>query len=362
MSRDGLPDESSGMPTDRKTTVLAARVPARRRDRRHDLADAGARGRIVSLHRSGASAHTAAAALNGGGSRTVDGARWTANTVARVISDSVALTDDAGPATEETRMARRIRAVGELGQAITTGQLEVHYQPVVDMPTGDVASVEALVRWRHPTRGLVPPDQFIPLAETCGLMTELTEYVLRAAVAQIAVWAEIGLPLRCAVNVSAASLRDPLASAALVGMLRHHADAITVEVTESVLADRDTIAALCALADAGVDIAIDDFGTGYSCLATLKDVPATTLKIDRSFLRDVTNDPRAVAVVGAIVQLARSLGLDVVAEGVETEAVASLLRESGVRKAQGFLYARPTPPAELSAWLLGRALLRAVAS
>jgi EAL domain-containing protein (putative c-di-GMP-specific phosphodiesterase class I) len=361
MSRDTREDDSRNVITGRKTTVLAHRVPGRRRDHRHDLADAGAREHIASLHGSGASAHTAAAALNGGGSRTTDGARWTAGTVARVIADAASGAGTPDPALAPDMLAARlVLAVGELSQAITTGQLEVYYQPVVDMPTGQVTSVEALVRWRHPVRGLVQPDEFIPLAEACGLMTALTEHVLRAAVRQTATWAAAGRPLRCAINVSVSSLRDPLASAELVSMLRDHADAITVEVTESVLADRVTVAALRGLADAGVDIAIDDFGTGYSCLATLKDVPATTLKIDRSFLHHITSDDRAMAVVEAIVHLADALGLDIIAEGVETEAVAGLLRTCGVRKAQGFLYARPAPAAELSSWLLGRP--RAIAS
>ena len=351
------------MLTSSATSDLGPRGPARRRRDRDasgaSLASAGTRRCIVSLHDSGASAHTAAAALNGGGSRTTDGTRWTARTVALVISEETAGAEPGFAAFDaDAHAARRLRNVGELAQAITTGQLEVHYQPVVDIVSGDVASVEALVRWRHPTRGLVSPDEFIPLAEECGLITELTEFVARTAIEQAAAWALAGQPLRCAVNLSGSSLADPSASARLVVLLRHHAHLITVEVTESVLCDTHAVAVLRQLADCGIDIAIDDFGTGYSSLAALKDLPASTLKIDRMFLRDVDSDVRARAVVHAIVQLAHALGLDVLAEGVETESVAAVLRGQGVRVAQGFLYARPMPAARLDEWMLARASAR----
>ena len=354
--------ETDPMVTSSATTDLA---PHRRRDLGTNgvsLASAGTRRRIVSLHDSGASAHTAAAALNGGGSRTAHGTRWTARTVAIVISEETAGAEPGFAAFEvEARAASRMRNIGELAQAITTGQLEVHYQPVVDIVSGDVASVEALVRWRHPTRGLVSPEEFVPLAEECGLITELTELVARTAIEQVAAWASAGRSLRCAVNLSGSSLADPAASARLVLLLRRHARSITVEVTEPVLCDTHAVTVLRQLAGHGIDIAIDDFGTGYSSLAALKDLPASTLKIDRMFLRDVDSDVRARAVVRAIVQLARALGLDVVAEGVETESVAVVLRGLGVRRAQGFLYARPMPAARLDEWLLARASTREVA-
>ena len=351
------------MPTSSATSDLGPRPSDRRRRDRAasgaSLATAGTRRCIVSLHDSGASAHTAAAALNGGGSRTTDGTRWTARTVALVISEETAGAEPGFTALDaEAGVARRLRNVGELAQAITTGQLEVHYQPVVDILSGEVASVEALVRWRHPTRGLVSPDEFVPLAEECGLITELTEFVARTAIEQVAAWALAGRTLRCAINLSGASLADPAASARLVGLLRRHARSITVEVTESVLCDAHAVGVLRELAAYGIDIAIDDFGTGYSSLAALKDLPASTMKIDRTFLCDVDTDARARAVVHAIVQLAHALGLDVVAEGVETEAVAAVLHAQGVRAAQGFLYARPMPADLLDKWLLARASAR----
>jgi EAL domain-containing protein (putative c-di-GMP-specific phosphodiesterase class I) len=346
--------------TDAMSDLVA---PARRRRHRGttgaSLASAGTRRCIVSLHDSGASAHTAAAALNGGGSRTTGGTRWTARTVALVISEETAAAEPRVAAFDaDAHAARHVRDVGELAQAITTGQLEVHYQPVVDMVSGDVASVEALVRWRHPERGLVPPEEFVPLAEECGLITELTELVARTAIKQVAAWASAGLSLRCAINLSGSSLADPAASERLVLLLCRHARSITVEVTESVFCNAYAVAVLRQLAGHGIDIAIDDFGTGYSSLAALKDLPATTMKIDRTFLCDVDSDARARAVVSAIVRLARALGLDVIAEGVETDAVAAVLKTEGVRAAQGFLYARPMPVALLDEWMLARTSAR----
>ena len=350
------------------TSNHCPRGPARRRRRRDgtasgpSLASVGTRRCIVSLHDSGASPHTTAAALNGGGSRTTEGVRWTARTVELVVSAETAGAVPGFTAFEADALAaRRTRNVGELAQALTTGQFEIHYQPVVDIVSGDVASVEALVRWRHPTRGLVSPEEFVPLAEGCGLITELTEFVVRTAIEQVAAWAAAGWPLRCAVNLSGSSLADPSASARLVALLGRHARSITVEVTESVLCDAPAVAVLRQLADCGIDIAIDDFGTGYSSLAALKDLPASTMKIDRTFLCDVDSDARARAVVRAVVQLAQGLGLDVVAEGVETDSVAAVLRDLGVRKAQGFLYARPMPAAQLDEWLLARASARGAA-
>jgi EAL domain-containing protein (putative c-di-GMP-specific phosphodiesterase class I) len=355
--------ETDLMVTSRATSDLGPRGPARpRRDRGANgasLASAGTRRCIVSLHHSGASAHTAAAVLNGGGSRTTGGTRWTGRTVALVISEETAGADRGFAALYgEVRAARRMREIGELTQALTTGQLEVHYQPVVDMVSNDVASVEALVRWRHPARGLVSPHEFVPLAEECGLITELTELVARTVIEQVAAWTSAGHALRCAINLSGSSLADPSTSARLLLLLRAHARSITVEVSESVFCDAHAVAVLRQLAGYGIDIAIDDFGTGYSSLAVLKDLPASTMKIDRTFLCDIDADSRARAVVRAIVQLAHALGLDVVAEGVETESVATALRGQGVRLAQGFLYGRPMPAARLDEWLLARAAAR----
>ena len=354
--------ETDPMFTSRAKFDVATHGRARRCHRAASLASAGTRRCIVSLHHSGASAHTAAAALNGGGSRTAEGTRWTARTVAIVISEEMAGVGPGFAAFDADALAaRRLREVGELTQAIAAGQLEVHYQPVVDMVSGDVASVEALVRWRHPTRGLVSPDEFVPLAEECGLVTDLTELVARTAIEQVAAWSSAGRSLRCAINLSGSSLADPSASARLVTLLRSHARSITVEVTESVLCNAPAAAVLWKLAAYGIDIAIDDFGTGYSSLASLKDLPASTLKLDRTFLCDVDSDLRARAVVHAIVQLAQALGLAVVAEGVETESVAAALKDQGVRRAQGFLYARPMPAAQLDEWMLDRASAREVA-
>jgi EAL domain-containing protein (putative c-di-GMP-specific phosphodiesterase class I) len=357
MFTDGRPVDHEHMATTRPMTAPAVRVAPPRPHLSTGLAAPSALDRILALHGAGASAHTAAV-LNRRGSRTTDGMRWTGRTVARVIAsetrDLVVVPVRAADHQPAVRTACRMQDIAELAQAITTGQMEVHYQPVVDLVTGDVASVEALARWRHPSRGLVSPDEFVPLAETCGLITELTELVARTVVEQTAAWAQTGRPLRCAINLSAFSLRDRRAAARLVTLLCPHAQHVTVEITESSLADDQVVAVLRRLADHGVDVAIDDFGTGYSCLATLRELPAATLKIDRSFLRDLDTDHRACAVFEAILQLANALGLDVVAEGIETKAIAEMLRDRGVRKAQGFLYARPMTAADLETWLLAR--------
>ena len=346
----------------RVVTTISANGPhesatARRRGTGRDVPLAAPRDvrQLMLLQGAGASMNTTAAALNGGGSRTSNGTRWTAATVAAVICAEAMDSREAlvKAPDEAVRLADRLRAIGELGQAITTGQLEVHYQPVVDLVTGELLSVEALVRWRHPVRGLVAPDEFVPLAESCGLITELTEFVVRTAIDQTEEWAREGRPVRCAVNLSASSLCDARWSARLVALLRNRARYVTVEVTEGVLADERAIGVLRELAGYGIDVALDDFGTGYSCLAALRDLPLRTLKIDRSFLAGIDEDERAASVVAIVIQLAVVLGLDVVAEGIETEAVADVLRGYGVRKAQGFLFARPMPAAELAAWLPG---------
>ena len=313
----------------------------------------------MALYRSGASLLTIAAALNGSGRLTGHGARWTAVTVARVVFDpSCRTAGPAGPGPahpgEPLAAAGPDHALRELRRGIALGQLEVHYQPVVDLVSGAVCSAEALVRWRHPTRGLVLPEQFIPLAESGGAIVELTEAVVSAVVQQSEQWALAGRDLRVAVNLSVASLSDPDCGARLITVLSRQPTTISVEVTESVLADERAVSVLRELASRGVDIAVDDFGTGYSCLAALRGLPVTTLKIDRSFLRDVERDVGSQAIVRMVVELARTLQLDVIAEGVETPRTAELLTGLGVPKAQGFLWAHAMPAADLQVWLDAR--------
>ena len=242
----------------------------------------------------------------------------------------------------------------DLRHAIERGELVLHYQPKFDIASGGLRGVEALVRWQHPQRGLVPPAEFIPAAEDSGLIVPLGRWVLHAACRQLGQWREAGLEApRCAVNLSARQftsdtlLDDVLEALALAGIAP---GLLEVEITESVLmADPDRAhATLQRLHALGVHIAIDDFGTGYSSLAYLKRFPAQTLKIDRSFVRGLPDDRDDAAITQAVIALSHSLGLQVVAEGVETTAQLDFLRGLGCDAVQGYLTGRPVPEALLA--------------
>ncbi len=256
--------------------------------------------------------------------------------------------------TVDSAPAERLATITELRAAIRAGEFELHYQPVVDMHSGEPVSLEALVRWRHPSRGLVPPGEFVPLAEQTGLIGELTLGVVREAADQARRWHRRGFGLRIAVNVSVMSLTDQDVADDLVALLSGAADLLSVEVTESALVERRARAVLQRLAAAGVTCAVDDFGTGYSALAYLRSLPVSTLKIDRAFVADVQAGDVDLAIIRSVVDLARALDLDVIAEGVESEEVASRLIEVGVHHAQGFHYARPAATDEVHAWLTAR--------
>ncbi len=245
----------------------------------------------------------------------------------------------------------------DLGRALAEGQLAVHYQPTVPLdadgpraPGSEALGFEALLRWHHPERGLVPPAEFVPLAEDTGHIHAIGAWVLRTATRQAARWSQAsGRPVAVAVNLSPRQLGDDAVLAVVAGALAESGlppTQLTLEVTEGVLVrDVDAAAArLAALRAMGVRIAIDDFGTGYAGLSYLRRLPVDTVKIDRSFVSGVAAGGDAVALVSSIVELARSLGLDVVAEGVEDEAQASVLRDLRCGRAQGFLYSRPLPP------------------
>jgi diguanylate cyclase (GGDEF)-like protein/PAS domain S-box-containing protein len=245
--------------------------------------------------------------------------------------------------------------LGELRQAIESEELVLHYQPKVNCATGAFVGVEALVRWPHPQRGMIPPDQFIPQAERSGLIHPLTRSVIRSALRQTLHWRQRGLVVPVAVNLSMRSLHDP----ELPGTLRSElaacnlpGSAIELEITESsLMADpARALAMLMELNEMGVRIAIDDFGTGYSSLAYLKDLPVHELKIDRCFVRELARSPRDLAIVQSTIDLAHHLGLRVVAEGVEDAPTAALLAELGCDLAQGYHFSRPLPAAEVSAW------------
>ena len=237
----------------------------------------------------------------------------------------------------------------DLAAATRSGQLEVHYQPTIDLADGRTTGYEALVRWRHPTRGLVAPADFIPQAEAGGHIVEIGRWVLERAVHQAARWtAETGRPIGIAVNLSPRQLGHDDVVALVARVLADAglpAGQLTLEVTEGVLL-RDVdeaVGRLAALRALGVRIAIDDFGTGYSSMAYLRRLPADVLKIDRSFVQDLGSDGRSTTLVASMIELARSLGLEVVAEGVETAQQHAVLGDLFCSHAQGYLFGRPQP-------------------
>jgi diguanylate cyclase (GGDEF)-like protein len=246
--------------------------------------------------------------------------------------------------------------VCDLRQAIADGSLTVAYQPVVD-GTGSLCHVEALARWNHPDRGAVPPDQFIVLAEQNDLISDLTEHVLTTAVRQTASWRASGLDACVAVNLSGLLLADAGLAERITGTLERAGlppEALTLEITETAFADGSSPlirAALESLRSIGVRISIDDFGTGYSSLAYLKHLPVDELKIDRSFILDLDTDVRTEQIVRSIIDLAHSLGLTVVAEGVEDEQIAAGLTAMGADALQGYIIARPAGATATAAWM-----------
>jgi diguanylate cyclase (GGDEF)-like protein len=244
---------------------------------------------------------------------------------------------------------RRAELQQDLALAVPSGQLAVHYQPTVRLADGRTTGFEALVRWQHPQRGLVPPAEFIPLAEESGVITEIGRWVLRTALQQGAAWlATAPEPVRMAVNLSPRQLMDGGVVADVTAALQDTgfpAAQLTLEVTEGVLVeDVDAvIGQLEQLRQLGVAIAIDDFGTGFAGLSYLRRLPADIIKIDRSFVTDLSSGGASTTLIASIVELARTLGLGVVAEGVETEAQRQALAELHCASAQGYLFARPEP-------------------
>jgi diguanylate cyclase (GGDEF)-like protein len=248
----------------------------------------------------------------------------------------------------------RLALATELRAAVAGGGLTVAYQPKVDLPLGCIVGVEALARWSHPARGFVPPDEFIPMAERTGLIADLTAYVLDTALEQCAEWRRDGLELGVAVNVSPRVLHAPSFEMNLVAALARHgvpASALTLEVTESsLMADvARTIGVLQRLRGVGVHLSIDDLGTGYSSLAYLKRLPVDEIKLDKSFVLGMAQDPDDEAIVEAIVAVGHRLRMRVVAEGVEDAATYDLLRGLGCDVAQGYHMSRPLPAGEVMA-------------
>ena len=259
-------------------------------------------------------------------------------------------------ASEDANGPERLQVVEEFRTALGNGELTCHYQPKVTLLDGTVASVEALVRWQHPTRGLLPPDEFLPMAERTGLMRPLTAVVLDLALTQAARWRAAGTPLTVAVNLSVSNLLDVDLPSDVSRLLAVHdlpPSSLMLEITESVLM-ADSVRARLVVDDLhalGVGLSIDDYGTGFSSLAYLQELAVDELKLDRVFVSRLADDPRSAAIVRSTVELAHSLGLRLVAEGVEDTVTLETLRSFGCDLSQGFHHSRPLPAGDLDRWL-----------
>ena len=253
---------------------------------------------------------------------------------------------------QDVNDADRLALAGELRRAIENDELVLHYQPKAELETGRIVGVEALVRWVHPERGFIPPNEFIPLAERTGLIKPLSRHVIAAALRQCEAWNADGLDLHVAVNLTIPDLLDvelPDRVAALLAETGVRPDQLEFEITEStILADPFRVRQVLSRFDElGMGLAIDDFGTGYSSFAVLKSLPVATIKIDRSFVMGMCDDESDATIVRSTIDLARNLGLDVVAEGVESEEAWEALRAHGCSLAQGYFISRPVPADEL---------------
>lgn len=237
----------------------------------------------------------------------------------------------------------RRRIEDDLKQALEDGSLYLGFQPIVDLTSGTVVGAESLIRWIHPTRGMVPPDIFIPLAEEVGLISEIGLLVLEKACQVVSQWRAKAQPLYVSINVSALQIPNALPPATIISALARHGlppDALAIEITEGVLMGNVSVAQtwMTQLGEAGLRVYLDDFGTGYSSLSYLKRFPLNAVKIDKSFIHDLAEDSNDKALVNAIVTMAKSLSLDVIAEGVESAEHLRILREMGCRLGQGFLF------------------------
>jgi diguanylate cyclase (GGDEF)-like protein len=241
-----------------------------------------------------------------------------------------------------------------LRRALKNDEFSLRFQPKVDLRTGRITGAEALIRWTHPTRGPIPPAEFIPVAEDCGLILPIGDWVLRQACSQARLWANAGLPaIKMAVNVSAMSFRDDKFLEGVFAILSETGmdpRNLELELTESVLMKRaeTTASILQNLRERGVGVAVDDFGTGYSSLSYLRRFPVDALKIDQSFIRQLSADSDDTAIVTAVIGMARSLNLRVVAEGVETQEELAFLKAHQCDDAQGYYFSRPLLPGEFA--------------
>jgi predicted signal transduction protein with EAL and GGDEF domain len=251
----------------------------------------------------------------------------------------------------------RLLLENDLRAAIEREEFLLHYQPQIDTITGRVIGAEALVRWQHPRRGLVPPDMFIPIAEETGLILPIGDFVLKTACRQLTAWLSEGLPpIRMAVNLSARQFKQdnlPCLVSEVIAESGIDPHLLELEITESAAMDNpeETILHLRRFREMGVELAIDDFGTGYSSLSYLKLFPVNRLKIDRSFVQDIETDSDDAAIAAATIALAHKLGKEVIAEGVETEGQLSFLKDQQCDIIQGYFFSRPLPAAELAKFL-----------
>jgi diguanylate cyclase (GGDEF)-like protein len=265
-----------------------------------------------------------------------------------------------------TTALQRLTLENDLRRALERSEFEVHYQPIVDAYTGTVVGAEALLRWRHPELGLLLPSEFIPIAEENGLIVPMGEWILQAACVQNRAWQDAGLPrIRVGVNLSSRQLKrrlsDTIAKALQLSGLEPRY--LSLELTESVLVNhhKEGTEALHALRAMGLHLAVDDFGTGYSSFSYLKHFPLDTLKIDRSFIREIATHPDDAAITTAIIAMGHALGLRVIAEGVETEAHLALLQKQGCDEVQGYLVGRPVPAERFEEHLVRRRAISAPA-
>jgi diguanylate cyclase (GGDEF)-like protein len=260
---------------------------------------------------------------------------------------------------QDANSARRLSLAGELRRAIENGELALHYQPKIDVASGGVSGVEALVRWMHPTRGMIRPDEFIALAEQTSLIKPLTDWVMADALRQSVLWRRAGLALPIAVNLSARNLHDAeliYKIDQLFAAVRADVNWLEIEITEgAVMEDPDgALKILARLGEMGIKLFIDDFGTGYSSLGYLKKLPVDAVKIDKSFVMDMLTSSDSAAIVRSTIDLAHDLELKVVAEGVENQQALERLAQLGCDVAQGYHFSKPVPAAQFAEWVQER--------
>ncbi|MFL6620672.1 MAG: putative bifunctional diguanylate cyclase/phosphodiesterase [Povalibacter sp.] len=256
----------------------------------------------------------------------------------------------------DTHQQQQLSLLGEIRSAVERNELRVHYQPKISLSCSAAAAVEALLRWQHPVRGFIPPSEFIPFAEQTGYIKILTRWVLDEAIRQCGTWHAKGIALKVSINLSARDLMNRELPDMIAGLLHQHgtpAGMICLEITESGFMEDPAYAqkVLERLNALGVMLSIDDYGTGYSSLSYIAKLPVDELKIDRSFVSHMKEDPTTSMIVRSTIELGHSLGLKVVAEGVEDEQSLEMLRELGCDHAQGYYMSRPLPPADLEEWL-----------